>query len=201
MSRYSISLILLLIIIITYYFNPKRKNYKNKQVTVISSIDGSEYKVVNMYENTYDAANILAVINIMYVNIIKHLKHNKMNTIWKENIIYLANNYNPDVLQEHIPTDITLTSYVHNKGEKIIMCLRKIENRNTFYNINTLKFVAIHELAHMMTRSFGHENDFWEAFKFILSEASYLNMINIIDYSKSPEPYCGIIIKSSPIFE
>jgi hypothetical protein len=207
MSRYSIALILLLVIIITDHL-VKKTGYVGLtdkaafiQCTIISDIDGSEYKVVDGYENKNEAANILAKINFMYVTLIKHLKRNRMNTIWADNILYLADNYNPDVLQEHIPTDISLTSYVHNKGEKIIMCLRQVKDKNVFYGMNTIKFVAIHELAHMMTQSFGHENDFWLAFKFILGEAGDLRMLEIIDYSKASEPYCGITITSSPLYD
>jgi len=201
MSLLSIALSLLFAIVVIYIYCTNKKEKIIPSSFVISDVDGSEYKVVGIYENKREAANILAKLNLMYVKLIKHLKRNKMGTIWAENIIYLSDNYNPDVLQEHIPSDLNLTSYVSNKGEKIILCLRRVENRNEFYGENTIKFVAIHELAHMMTHSYGHENDFWEAFEFLLGEAEKLGVIKIIDYSKFPEPYCGIMITSNPIFE
>jgi hypothetical protein len=137
----------------------------------------------------------------MYVDLIKHLKKNRMNTRWAPNIQYLASNYNPDVLGEHIPWHTNYTSYVRNKGQKIRMCLRPEHDRRKFHDMNTLRFVALHELSHMMTESYGHEEDFWRAFQFILLEASELGMIDLVRYSNDPQPYCGIIITSNPAFD
>ena len=32
-------------------------------------------------------------------------------------------------------------------------------------------FVAIHELSHVMTKSIGHKQEFWDNFKFLLENA------------------------------
>lgn len=165
---------------------------------VVSRVDNEPYVVIDNFRNRHIAANILGEINLMYVTLIKHLKKNRMNTIWRDNIIYLTNNYNPDVLGEHIPTNLNYTSYVRNKGKKIRLCLRTRENRNIFHDMNTIRFVAIHELSHMMTESYGHEDDFWKAFKFLLFEAQSLGLIKLIDYKKDPQKYCGIVINSNP---
>jgi hypothetical protein len=167
---------------------------------VISNIDNEPYKVVRTFANKQRAADILSEINKMYVIIIKHLKNRRMNTHWSDNIIYLSNNYNPDVLGEHIPSDLKYTSYVRDKGRKIRLCLRKIEDRNIFHDMNTIKFVALHELSHLMTEEYGHEEEFWRAFKFILLEASSLGLINLIKYNETPQDYCGISITSNPVF-
>ena len=173
----------------------------NNECMVISSVDNQKYIVREDFKNKQTAANILGEINAMYVRLIKHLKRNKMNTRWAPDIIFLANNYNPDVLGEHIPFNTNYTSYVRNKGKKIRMCLRSVNDRNKFIDMNTLKFVAIHELSHMMTKSMGHENDFWEAFQFLLLEASSIGEIKLIRYSQNPTPYCGITITANPAFD
>lgn len=168
---------------------------------VVSRVDDESYVVVERYNNKQRAADILGDINFMYVRLIKHLKYNRMNTKWGPNIQYLANNYNPDVLGEHIPWNLNYTSYVRNKGKKIRLCLRTQNDRSKFHDMNTLRFVALHELSHMMTESYGHEKDFWEAFQFMLLEANSLNMIDLIKYSQRPQKYCGILINSNPAFD
>jgi hypothetical protein len=168
---------------------------------VESRVDNEKYIVLGKYANKQEAADILGSINAMYVKLIKHLKRNKIHSVWGKNIVYLANNYNPDVLGEHTPRNLNYTSFVRDKGKKIRLCLRRPENRKVFHDINTLRFVALHELAHMMTESYGHEDDFWEAFRFILIEANSLNMINLIRYNQHPQKYCGIVINANPAID
>ena len=85
----------------------------------------------------------------------------------------LINRFNPDNKSESTPSD-KYTSYSVNKGEKIIFCIRdKSPGPEQFkiINVNTLMFVAIHELAHVMTKSIGHEPDFWNNMRYLLSVA------------------------------
>jgi hypothetical protein len=168
---------------------------------VVSTLDGRHYTVCSRYGNRITAANKLAEINIMFVRIIKELKINHMDSGWGEGISYLASNYNPDVLGEHAPISITNTSYVTNKGQKIRMCLRKKHNRRIFHEMNIVKFVAIHELCHMMTYSMGHADDFWDAFKYVLHVAEGMGEIVIVDYESRPTRYCGMVVDHSPYFD
>ena len=66
-------------------------------------------------------------------------------------------------------------------------------------DINTIMFVALHELAHIMTISIGHKKEFWENFRFILAHAIKWKLYNPIDYKKKPKKYCGIEITDSPL--
>ena len=175
--------------------------FLRSECMVVSRVDGLPYKVREDFRNKQEASNILGEINRMYVRIIKHLKKTKMNTKWANDISFLASNYNPDVLGEHIPWNTNYTSYVRDKGRIIRLCLRTQKNRKKFHDMTTLKFVAIHELSHMMTRSYGHEDEFWEAFSFILKEANRIGEIDLIRYSRTPAPYCGILITSNPAFD
>ena len=45
-----------------------------------------------------------------------------------------------------------------------------ISNENLI-DEHTLTFVAIHELSHVMTKSIGHKQEFWDNFKFFLENA------------------------------
>lgn len=167
----------------------------------VSSIDNEAYIVRDDYYNKQNAADILARVNVMYVRLIKHLKKNKLDSEWRNHIKYLADNYNPDVIGEHIPWSTNYTSYVERKGKKVRFCLRTSGDRNKLHDLNTIKFVAIHELAHMMTYNYGHDDEFWSAFAFLLKEAESIGEIVLINYRYRPQPYCGISINRNPAFE
>ena len=94
-----------------------------------------------------------------------------------------------------------LTAYSENKGEKIAFCLNTTKNGDTLIDINTLTFVALHELSHIMTLSIGHKQDFWDNFKFILQNAKESNIYIPVDYKKNPKEFCGLTINDSPYFD
>ena len=67
-------------------------------------------------------------------------------------------------------------------------------------DINTLTFVAVHELAHLMTSSIGHKKEFWDNFTFMLEYATEAGLYEAVDYSKKPSEYCGLTIDSNPLY-
>ena len=60
-------------------------------------------------------------------------------------------------------------------------------------------FVAIHELAHLMTESIGHTPEFWDNMRFLLKKAIELKIYIKQDFRKSPVSYCGTKITDSPL--
>ena len=62
---------------------------------------------------------------------------------------------------------------------------------------NTLFFVLLHEIAHIMTISVGHEPEFWNNFKFLLAHA--ISFKYEYDNYEDPKKYCGSFIDNSPI--
>ena len=62
-------------------------------------------------------------------------------------------------------------------------------------------FVALHELAHIATKSVGHTTEFWQNFKFLIENAKNINIYNPVDYKKSPKEYCGMTISDSPYYD
>ena len=82
----------------------------------------------------------------------------------------LVKKYNPNNISESIEGS-KYTSYSLNKGEKIVLCLRSKTKEAKLTDINTLMFVLLHELAHIMTVSIGHTKN-WSNFKFILKKCS-----------------------------
>ena len=114
-------------------------------------------------------------------------------------VIRLSKNFNPNRIVETLPTS-EFTAYSEGKGVKLAFCLRKHKDKMKLIDINTLMFVALHELTHLMTESIGHKQEFWNNFKFMLKHASEEGIYDPVDYSKSPTDYCGLMIDDNPLF-
>lgn len=94
-----------------------------------------------------------------------------------------------DPKYSEIPMMEGTSSYTENK-ETITLCLRKPEN-GEFYDMNTLMYVSLHELAHVTTKSHGHGAEFKKNFSILLRRAA---RIGIYDPRKPiPTRYCGIV--------
>ena len=68
-------------------------------------------------------------------------------------------------------------------------------------DLNTLMFVSLHEMGHLITVSIGHENEFWKNFQFLLKHANSLGLYEPVDYSKKPQPYCGMTLTDNPLMD
>ena len=77
---------------------------------------------------------------------------------------------------------------------------KKKEDNNNLIDENTLMFVALHEMAHVASKSIGHNTEFWDNFQFLIEEAESFQLYTPIDYSKKNAEYCGMTITSSPYF-
>ena len=62
-----------------------------------------------------------------------------------------------------------------------------------------MMFVAIHELAHLMTKSIGHTAEFWDNMRFLLKEGIKIGVYVKQDFNKSPVEYCGTQITDTPL--
>jgi hypothetical protein len=152
-------------------------------VYIKSSIDGRTYRVKNNKLKN-QAADLLATVNLRILRLIKSLNEKKLR------------NFNPDNVHENILNfDTTFTV---DKGRMTIYCLGPRDSLTVeLYDINTMMYVAIHELAHVATESIGHTEEFKINFKRLLKKAIELNLYKFVDYSKNPINYCGINLKSS----
>ena len=91
------------------------------------------------------------------------------------------------------------TSYSENKGDKIVICLRSKEKPYPLADENTVMFVVLHELAHLMTTTIGHTPEFWANFRRILNDAVGAGIYQKVNYARSPVAYCGMTITDSPL--
>ena len=108
--------------------------------------------------------------------------------------------YHPDSFVENDMSSND-TSYSENKGQKIVVCLRDKTKAPEYPLIdeNTVMFVMIHEMAHLMTETIGHTQEFWLNFKRMLHDAVKLGIYSSVNYAQKPTPYCGMTITDSPI--
>jgi len=127
----------------------------------------------------------------------KQTLENNMKMKLKEDIDRLVSNFNPDAFSETTP-DSKYTSYSVNKGEKVVMCVRSKQD-DKLVKENIMTFVAIHELGHLMTKSIGHDPDFWSNMRLLLKIAIDNGLYKNVDFNKKPEPYCGVTISDTPL--
>ena len=163
---------------------------------IISDIDGKKYCVRERSKLTL-AADRLATVNQKLAKLVQHCKKEFPE---RENVTRLVEGFNPKKISETLPTS-EFTAYSENKGEKLAFCLNTEKDGNNLIDPNTLTFVAIHELAHIATKSVGHKDEFWSNFKFLLGEASKINIYNQTDYKKKPVRYCGMNITDNPYYD
>ena len=163
---------------------------------VISSKDGNRY-CVRQREKLDEAVNLLAETTEKCTQLVKYMNDTLPDD---KRVKRLVAKYNPKAFRETLPTS-ELTAYSENKGEKIALCLNTTKSGDTLIDLNTLLFVAIHELSHIMTESIGHKQDFWQNFKFMLENAKEANIYQPVDYKKSPKEYCGMTINDNPFFD
>ena len=157
---------------------------------VRSSTDNREYLVRNLSDKQ-EAANLLSDITKDLQLLVNHMMAKYPAD---ENIQRLYDNFNPDSISEG-SVDSGYTSYSVNKGEKIIICIRQSDK--TFVDKNTVMYVAIHELGHLMTKEIGHTTTFWENFRILLHDAISIGIYKKVDYTQEPHKYCGISINST----
>jgi hypothetical protein len=163
---------------------------------IVSDVDGNTY-CVREQANLEKAADLLATVTNKCKTLVLFMKEKYPD---REDVKRLVKGFKPEKISETLPTS-KLTAYSENKGQKIAFCLNKKKNGSEMIDLNTLTFVAIHELSHVMTVSIGHKQEFWDNFKFLLENAKEIGVYNPVDYKKTPQDYCGMKITDNPFFD
>jgi len=163
---------------------------------IIATSDGNRY-CVREREKMELAANLLADVTQKMKDTVLYLKEKQPQDPRTKRLV---EGFNPKKISETLPTS-ELTAYSENKGEKIAFCLNQRKNGSKLIDINTLTFVALHELSHIATESIGHKQDFWQNFKWILQNAKEAGIYSPIDYKKYPQEYCGMDINDNPYYD
>ena len=163
---------------------------------IVSDEDGNTY-CVRETPKLELVADLLARTTEKLKQLVAYLKEEYPN---RENVKRLAEKFNPRKISETLPTS-KYTAYSENKGEKLAFCTTTTKQGSKLIDENTLTFVAVHELGHVMTESVGHTKEFWQNFKFLLKNAVKIGIYKPIDYKKKPKNYCGMKITDNPYYD
>jgi hypothetical protein len=197
-----------LILLMIIYMYLETRSYE--VIYTKSKVDGRDYLVRNL-KDKQEAADLLAKTRAKLVKVVDHLKGVNDEEVkkyssneedakqTKEAFERLIKRFQPDNISESTPNN-KYTSYSVNKGQKIVFCLRaRGTAEETIVEDNVIMFVALHELAHIMTVSVGHTEEFWENFRILLRVAIALKLYKNQDYSVKPVDYCGTKITDTPL--
>ena len=163
---------------------------------IVSDEDGNTY-CVRETPKLELVADLLARTTEKLKQLVAYVKEEYPN---RENVKRLAEKFNPRKISETLPTS-KYTAYSENKGEKLAFCTTTTKEGSKLIDENTLTFVAVHELGHVMTESVGHTKEFWQNFKFLLKNAVKIGIYKPVDYKKKPKNYCGMKITDNPFYD
>jgi hypothetical protein len=206
------TILILIAFALVLYFTINTVTTYNETLYIESDLDKRQYIIRrgNAKGDVYlkESANTLAEINKRVVKLVDHLKVKYERDYSKNYFIKkLSENYNSYILSEGAVDD-RYTTYTIDKKDMHI-CLRTRDRVENVYDINLLMYVILHELAHLCNYDKngiaiqGHGEEFRQIFKLLVIEAIRLNIYSYIDYSETPQEYCGIVISTTilPKFE
>ena len=165
-------------------------------VAVKSLRDGKEYRVQNLPDKQ-DACEMMSSISGKIDKLIQNYKGDP-SSMADHRVKIMIERFNPDHFSEN-DLDVSSTSYSENKGDKIVICMRDKTPPYRLVDENTVTYVILHEMAHLMTTSIGHTPEFWANFRRILMDASAAGIYTPVNYARAPVAYCGMEITDSPI--
>jgi len=168
-------------------------------VPVKSSVDGNTYQVRDMPDKQ-EAADLLARVRQRMQKLYNYLIATYPE---KLQVKQLKQNFKPEPsrISESTP-DAEHTSYSVNKGESVHLCLRQRQGNNeSLVKENVMTFVALHEMAHMITSTIGHGPDFWNNFGWLLKISEEQGIYTYEDFAAHPVSYCGVKITDSPKYD
>lgn len=174
---------------------------------ISNTVDNNTYKIVTKYGDYQLASAELGKLNLFMQKLIHEMyeryitkKTHFCQSKYIDFIKRMRSNYNPYAIFENDPKPGEETSYVLNKGDEFGICLRD-NVQHKLHRSSILEFVVMHELSHLGCLEYGHENEFWNSFKFLITNAVNFKMHNPIDYKAHPEIYCGLALVHNPYFE
>ena len=179
------------------YIGLSRSNYP--LVPVVSTVDGHTYTVRDMPDKQV-AADTMARVRLKMNKLKLHLESTVPD---KPQVKQLTRNFEAQSyrFKESTP-DAEHTSYSVNKGEEVHFCLRQREGGDeSLVDEEIITFVALHEMGHMITKTIGHDADFWNNFAWLLQEAEKIHIYKHRDFRAHPVSYCGMKITDQPTYD
>lgn len=180
------------VIMILRYFNMA------DMVMVESMIDHNNYLVMNLKDKD-KASDFLAILRKTLEKFIDDLIRDDPNN---DNLVLMKERFKRAVIKEGSP-DSKHSSYAVNKGEQMVFCIRGRDNGKKLVDFNTMMFVALHELAHLMTPAYGpkgeeHTDEFWNNMTYLIKKAIQKKIYKYHPYHIKPVDYCNTTITDTP---
>jgi hypothetical protein len=228
-SYYQIILLSGLTIVVGLFILNKIKNAQETFLEKVKCSSGALYGIQEMFNDTKAAADLLSELHKdmrnftdqlvkkycsnTYTNLLKS-GHNSASQLMYFPNIEKSGLSNEDICQsvtrlktrvniievEEAPHEEGSSSYTIDKDKLMALCLREKPDTTKFHDYNTLWFVVAHELAHMMSVSEGHNEEFMKHFKFILYESVEQGLYHSVNYKATPITYCGVRVTNNPIY-
>lgn len=168
----------------------------NNLISVRSKTNGKTYQVQNLPDQQ-EACEMMANIHNKLDRLISRYRDDP-NTRADPRVTTMIERFNPENMCEN-NIDANTTSYSENKGDRIVICLRDKKKPYPLVEENTVMFVVLHEMAHLMTTSVGHTPEFWANFRRILKDGISAGVYQEVNYAREPVDYCGMRITESPL--
>lgn len=161
----------------------------------VSEYDGKDYNVrkIGPPEIRQNAADYLAKINHQVDRLVLYMYQNDLPD--RDTAQRLYYRWKKCDLKETNSSEKS-AAFTLNKSTEIRLCIR--DKNGNFEDLNTSIFVILHELAHVMSISYGHEEEFKSNFSYITHLASQLGIYRPEDFKRSPKMYCGVEINTTP---
>lgn len=171
--------------------------------TIYVTVDGEEFLVRYIpnetEEDRYEMAKMLStlvkrgdeIVKYMYANNIPNPEVcDRLHSRWKN----LRSK--PWGIRE---TSIlsSMVAFTAFKNFQMRTCLRNKQGKKE--NLNTAMFVLLHEMAHVMSEEYGHDEEFSENFAIITNVAIERNLYSYRDYRKEPIEFCNMEINTVSI--
>lgn len=176
--------ILIIVYVITKYFF-------SEHMTIIGRC-GLPYRIIcrGSADDKIASANVLCTLNTNTKKLINSLL-----------MKYPMDPRSQKLKDEHDDDDYIESfdeTYNLGKGKKIPIVIRDPKT-GKLYNINTIMFVNIHELAHTITNQIDtgpgrHSDEFYRNFKWLLHEAITIGIYQPVNYSLHPVQYANTLI-------
>jgi hypothetical protein len=146
-------------------------------------------------DDTRTAVQYLAELNTRINTLVDYMYTESLPNIYIAQ--RLKSRWSRCKLRETSSWDSSVASTI-NKGTELRICIRGADG---FEDMNTSMFVILHELAHIMSESYGHNDEFYENFSYVTHLASYLGLYKPENFALKPKTYCGFSIKTTPCSE
>ena len=152
---------------------------------------GSNNKIYFTRKNQADIAveKLVKIDNFL-------LKLNKLLVEEHPDHILIQKKLKKPIILKELPNNSKHIAYTVNKNNMYI-CLR--DKSGEFENqYNRVYFVAMHELAHVITKSVGHTDEYWDNYRLILKTAIDNGLYEYKNYYEEPVEFCNKKITSTP---